>query len=66
MKDKQPNSRSYLLRLWWTSEEGTEILRIHVEDPFSGKRTGFSSLEKLNAFLREEVGIDEEAPPRQG
>ena len=59
MKNERPTNRCYLLRLWWTSDEGTEILRIYIEDPYSGERKGFASLERLTAFLRDEVGIEE-------
>ncbi len=61
MSRRQPDYRSYLLRLWWASDEGTEILRIFVENPFTGERRGFSGLDELNAFLREEVGLDKGA-----
>jgi hypothetical protein len=60
MKNQQPSSRSYILRLWWTRDEGTEILRIYVENPNSGERKGFSGLEQLNAFLRKEIGTSKE------
>ncbi len=60
MDERQPDYRSYLLRLWWASDEDMVILRIYVENPLTGKRRGFSDLKELNAFLREEVGLDEE------
>jgi hypothetical protein len=59
MNRRQPDYRSYLLRLWWASDEGTQTLRIYIENPFTGERRGFSSLDELNVFLREEAGLDE-------
>ena len=59
MDERQPEYRSYLLRLWWASEKGALILRIFVEDPHTGERQAFAGLEELIAFLREEIGLDD-------
>ncbi len=60
MDRRQPDYRSYLLRLWWANDEDEVTLRIYLEDPLTGERKGFSILEELIAFLRKEVGLDGE------
>ncbi|MHB1319643.1 MAG: hypothetical protein ACYCYF_13590 [Anaerolineae bacterium] len=45
--------RSYLLRLWCAGEPGTGNWQASLEDPFTGERVGFSSLEQMFAFLME-------------
>ena len=45
--------RSYLLRLW--CEKPDRRWRASLEDPRTGKRIGFASLEQLFAFLMEEA-----------
>jgi hypothetical protein len=55
---EKPNYRSYLLRLWWSEDEGTTAFRILIEDSATGQRTGFSSLEDLVAYLCKEVSIN--------
>lgn len=52
--EKQPGDYvSYLLRLWRTSKENP--WRASLEDPRTGERLGFGSLEALFVFLREET-----------
>jgi hypothetical protein len=53
------NYRSYLLRLWWVENGDTTALRILVEDPITGQRTGFSNLKDLVVFLCKEANINE-------
>jgi len=48
--------RSYLLRLW--RAEAPDQWRASLEDPHTGKRIGFASLEQLFAFLMEQVEGD--------
>ncbi len=48
--------RSYLLRLW--REVPDRGWRASLEDPRTGKRIGFASLEHLFAFLMEQVDRD--------
>ena len=49
--------RSYLLRLW--SVENTDHRwRASLEDPRTGRRIGFATLEQLFAFLMEQVEHD--------
>jgi len=56
---EKTNYRSYLLRLWRVENGGTTVLRILIEDPISGQRSGFSSLEDLVAFLGKEANLEE-------
>jgi hypothetical protein len=45
---------AYMMRLWWdNTDEG--VWRASLEDPHTGERTGFASLEALFAFLRYRV-----------
>ena len=46
--------RSYLLRLW-RAETLDQGWRASLEDPRTGQRIGFASLEQLFAFLIEQV-----------
>jgi hypothetical protein len=45
---------SFLLRLWRESGEEA-VWRASLEDPHTGERMGFASLEALVAFLRQQV-----------
>jgi len=49
--------RAYLLRLW-RSETLDQGWRASLEDPHTGERIGFASLEQLFAFLMEQVERD--------
>ena len=49
---------SYLLRLWETEREGSTIWQASLQNPDTGKRTGFASLDALFAFLRRQTGAD--------
>jgi hypothetical protein len=54
---------SYLLRLWREKDGQTIWWRASLQDPHSGERVGFSRLDDLVAFLREQTGL---APPAEG
>jgi len=54
----KPRYRAYLLRLWETEDEGRCVWRASLEDPATGERHGFASLEALVAYL-----VRETAPP---
>lgn len=60
-----PNSHSlyhaFLLRFWRDDE--TVPWRIQLEDPHTGERRGFASLEQMIAYLGERL---ETAPPVEG
>jgi hypothetical protein len=51
---KERPSRRYLLRVWLVEDDGL-VWRASLEDPASAERHGFSSLERLFAFLRAET-----------
>ena len=50
---------SYLLRLW-REGGGKAEWRASLEDPYTGERTGFASVEALFAFLRQKIDLKEE------
>ena len=58
MTTKQPTYQAYLLRLWPTRPHGTEpaVWRASLENPHTGQRLGFASLEQLFAYLIEQTG----------
>ena len=47
---------AYLLRLWQVPGAGPLVWRASLEDPHTGVRSGFGSLNHLVAFLRAETG----------
>jgi len=49
MLNKPSRYHSYLLRLW--RDDDTSPWRVQLEDPHTGERRGFSSVEKMIAFL---------------
>jgi len=52
--DQHPiNSRSYILRLWYTGEPEAGDWHASLEDTSTRERFGFPSLEQLFAFLME-------------
>jgi hypothetical protein len=59
---KPPAYRSYLLRLWQERSEQPAMVtwRCSLEDPLSGQRHGFASLDALVSWLKAEL-----AEPRQ-
>ena len=56
MKNLPPRHSTCLLRLWRSNSEW----RISLEDPMTGKRNGFSNLERLMEFLKNDL----EHPPQ--
>ncbi len=56
---------SYLLRRWTTSGDGYVVWRASLENPHTGERLGFSSLEQLFLFLEDqttEIATSEDSP----
>ncbi len=45
--------RSFLLRLWSSRDRGNLAWQSSLEDPHTGERVGFASLEHLFAYLME-------------
>jgi hypothetical protein len=48
-----------MLRLWQVRDDDELLWRASLEDPHTGTRRGFASLEMLVAFLREETRADD-------
>lgn len=53
--DRKKKYHSYLLRLWMDDANGKRVWRVSLEDPFSGERRGFASLEDLCAYLEKKI-----------
>jgi len=53
---------SYILRLWSTDPSGAAGWQASLEDPETGKRIGFASLEELFVFLMEPNQVSRSAP----
>jgi len=49
---------SYLLRLWIEDTNGKRGWRISLENPFTGERRGFASLNDLCTYLKEQMIIN--------
>jgi len=59
---KPPRYRTYLMRYWEERSQAPmlpRVWRFSLEDPHTGQRHGFASLEKMIAFLRLELAGDE-------
>ena len=50
--------RSYLMRLWRSDRHGRTEWTVMLEDPRTGERHGFESLETMKDFLKAELGND--------
>ena len=48
---REQRYRSYLLRLWQTSDGRRQVWRASLESPGGGERWGFASLRDLFGFL---------------
>jgi hypothetical protein len=46
---------SFLLRLWLVNEQAGVAWRASLENPHTGERLGFASLERLFAFLQDQA-----------
>ncbi len=60
MKPERPDYLAYLLRLWRVNDNGESqqaVWRASVENPHTGERRGFASLDALLSFLRTETGL---------
>lgn len=51
----KPTYHSYLIRLWASDEQGKEVWRASLENPHTGERLGFTSLERMFAFLQDQT-----------
>jgi hypothetical protein len=57
MSENQIAYYSYLLRLWHVPDEGDDTWRASLENPQTGVRTGFASLDAMYDFLRRQIGL---------
>jgi hypothetical protein len=67
--DRPPRYRTYMLTLW--EERGREtsapvVWRFRLEDPRTGKRRGFATVEGLMAALEEEMCEARDGPAAGG
>jgi hypothetical protein len=60
MPTEKPIYQVYLLRLWpaSVSQTGPTAWRASLENPHTGERLGFASLEQLFTYLMEQVEND--------
>lgn len=56
--------RSYLLRLWQTSDDGELIWRASLETPGTRQRVGFATLRDLCEFLTAQTAAPSESDGR--
>lgn len=65
---KQTAYRSYLLRLWLAKEQDQTVWRASLENPHTGERLGFATLERLFAFLEDQTTavVTRGGEPEQG
>ena len=66
MPQEQAKYRAYLLRLWQGSADGggPTVWSASVEDPHTGERIGFATLDHLFAYLLQQAEYSSHTPPR--
>ena len=55
-EQSRPRYYSYLLRLWLPGEEGDVAWHASLDDPKTGERLGFPTLQALWTYLQELTG----------
>lgn len=55
MKPGKHHYLSYLLRLWFVEQKSGGVWRASLEDPHSGKRSGFADMNSLMQFLDQQT-----------
>jgi len=55
--------QAYLLRLWWDGEQ--QPWRALLENPYTGERHGFASLEQLFVYLQEQTASANDGPGKR-
>lgn len=58
---KNPQRLFYILRLWRAEELRSPDWRASLENPETGQRIGFASLEQLFGYLMDRCEINDEA-----
>jgi len=66
MSDEPEGYQTYLLRLWSVQIQGKRQWRASVENPHTGERQLFSSLEQCFAYLQERCGSQMGNKPEAG
>ena len=61
MAEQTIDYRSYLLRLWRVKEGDRDVWRASLQDPQSGERISFATVEALFAFLEKQLGSTPDA-----
>jgi hypothetical protein len=61
MREKDHHYTSYILRLWQVSNDEQPVWHASLEDPLSGQRTAFATLDDLCAFLKDETTVSRHA-----
>lgn len=56
MGKEQPDYISYLLRVWRSNGDKTDW-RASLQNPHTGERIGFASIDELCIFLRRQTGV---------
>jgi hypothetical protein len=56
MSKGQPDYISYLLRVWRSNGDET-AWRASLQNPHTGERIGFASINELCAFLQQQIGV---------
>ena len=54
---------SYLLRLWPVQQQDQTVWRASLENPHTGERLGFATLERLFAFLEDQTAMTDTEKP---
>ena len=55
MSEKERRYIAYLMRLWQIEKKGQLVWQASLEDARTGKRQGFSSVEALFDFVRQQM-----------
>ena len=58
----KPTYHAYLIRLWVAHEQGQQVWRASLENPHSGERLTFTSLQRLYDFLQDQTTAISEDP----
>jgi hypothetical protein len=62
MSDPRRGYVAYLLRLWQVCEGRNAVWRASLEDPHTGERRGFATLQELFTYLETEACRVDEDP----
>jgi len=49
--------KSYLIRLWPACHADQMVWRASLEDPHTGQRVGFSDLDQLIDYLKDQISV---------